>query len=158
MRVSVSFKEVNSAFDQDLADRHHDGDESEDNIRYNWEDELEVSADVTDFKIRNNVTYTLAGELDGKAFSYDIDGMCLCDCTAPDGSITRMAVSRKLIKDTKKAVKKNGDIHFFFFLKDRHPHVNPMPGIYISKKDFPRSLPLPKESDDQSDDLTDEEE
>jgi hypothetical protein len=31
--------------------------------------------------------------------------------------------------------------------------VNPMPGIYISQKDFPQELPLPEEED-----ITDEEE
>lgn len=157
MKVTISFKEVNSGFDVEYANRSHEGKESEDNIKYNWEDELEVAGDVTDFKIKNNVTYTLAGELDGDAFSYDIDGMTICDCTTADGTVSRFAVSRKLIKETKKATHKNGNVHFFFFLKDKHPHVNPMPGVYISKKDFPAALPRPEEVE-VSDNATDEEE
>ncbi len=157
MKVTISFKEVNSEFDVEYAERSHDGQESEDNIKYNWEDELEVAGDVTDFMIRNNTTYTLAGEMDGDSFSYDIDGMTICDCTTADGTVSRFAVSRKLIKETKKATQKNGNVHFFFFLKDKHPHVNPMPGIYISKKDFPSALPRPEEVE-VSDNAADEEE
>ena len=48
MKVTISFKEVNSDFDVEYAERTHEGQESEDNIKYNWEDELEVAGDVTD--------------------------------------------------------------------------------------------------------------
>jgi hypothetical protein len=153
MKVTITVKEVNPDFDQELADKINDGHESEDNIRYNWEDEFEVKHDVKDFSIRNNEIYTLEGMEDGEPFSYEIPSMTIIECAGPNGEISRFAASRKLIKDSKKNVDKKGNIHFFLFLKGGHKHVNPMPGIYISLKDFPQELPLPEEEE-----ITDEEE
>lgn len=147
MKVKVTVKEVNPEFDQQLADKYHEGKESEDNIRYNWEDEFDVSADITDFRIRNNAVYMLEGFRGEEKFSYEIPSMTIVECVAADGSITPFAASRRLIKDTKKTVGKNGDIHFFLFLKGGHPMVNPVTGVYISKGDFPFELPEPEEEE-----------
>lgn len=153
MKVTITVKEVNPDFDQELADKINDGHESEDNIRYNWEDEFEVKHDVKDFSIRNNEIYTLEGMNGEEAFSYEIPAMTIIDCIGVNGEVSRFAASRKLIKDSRKNIEKKGDIHFFLFLKGGHKHVNPMPGIYISQKDFPSELPLPEEEE-----ITDEEE
>lgn len=153
MKVTITVKEVNPDFDQELADKTNDGHESEDNIRYNWEDEFEVKHDVKDFSIRNNEIYTLEGMAGDEPFSYEIPSMTIIECSGANGEVSRFAASRKLIKDSKKNVDKKGDVHFFLFLKGGHKHVNPMPGIYISQKDFPSELPLPEE-----DEITDEEE
>ncbi|TND07819.1 MAG: hypothetical protein FD123_2809 [Bacteroidetes bacterium] len=147
MHVTITIKEINSAFSQEYADRNHEGQESEENIKYNWEDELEVSEDVADFTIHNNTEYALEGMDGDKPFRFNIPGMCVCECKTAGGNISRFAVSRKLIRDTKKSVTKKGDVHFFFFLKDKHPHVNPFPGVYISKHDFPVELPVPEEEE-----------
>jgi hypothetical protein len=151
MKVTITVKEVNPDFDQELADKLNDGHETEDNIRYNWEDEFEVKDDIKDFGIRNNEVYVLEGLKDDKKFSYEIPGMTIVECAGENGVVTQFAASRKLIKDTKKNVAKNGDIHFFMFLKGKHDKVNPIAGIYISKKDFPKELPLPEEENITSD-------
>ena len=54
MELIVHFIQVNSQFNQTMADNIHGGEESEDNIKYLWEDELKVAEAVTDFKINNN--------------------------------------------------------------------------------------------------------
>jgi hypothetical protein len=151
MKVTITVKEVNPDFDQELADKENDGHESKHNIRYNWEDEFEVTEDIKDFAIRNNEIYTLEGLQDDEPFSYEIPSMTIIECLGTNGSVTRFAASRKLIKDTKKNVDKKGDIHFFMFLKGGHDHVNPMTGVYISAKDFPKELPLPEEDEITSD-------
>ncbi|GAB4147524.1 MAG: hypothetical protein Fur0041_21510 [Bacteroidia bacterium] len=147
MKVSVTIKEINPGFDQEYANQHHDGEESEDNIKYNWEDELEVTSDVIEFKVLNNTTYTLQGFSNDEPFRYDIPSMTVLECSHADGSKTLFAASRKLISDTKKSVRKNGDIKFFLFLKGGKKHVNPIPGIYILKNDFPETLPEPEEDE-----------
>jgi hypothetical protein len=151
MKVTITVKEVNPDFDQEFADRENDGHESEDNIRYNWEDEFDVKDEVKDFGIRNNEIYTLQGFNGEEKFSYEIPSMTIVECVGENGTVTQFAASRKLIKDTKKNIDKKGNIHFFIFLKGKHDHVNPIPGIYISKKDFPKDLPLPEEEDITSD-------
>lgn len=84
-------------------------------------------------------------------FSHNIPSMTIIECIEENGNITQFAASRKLIKDTKKNVDKNGAIRFYIFLKGGHEQINPIPGIYISKKDFPNELPLPEEDDITSD-------
>ncbi|CAN5401115.1 hypothetical protein BH09BAC5_BH09BAC5_04850 [soil metagenome] len=154
MKVTITVKEVNPDFDQEFADRENDGHESEENIRYNWEDEFEVKDDIKDFGIRNNENYLLEGIKEEKPFAFEIPAMTIIECVGENGVVTKFAASRKLIKDTKKNIEKNGDIHFFLFLKGNHGHVTPIPGIYVSAKDFPKELPVP----DEEDITTDEEE
>jgi hypothetical protein len=147
MKVTVTVKEMNPEFDQGIADNFHDGKESADNLRYNWEDEFEVKGDITDFKVRNNATYILEGFRGEEKFSYEIPSMSIIECTDADGVVTQFAASRKLIKDTQKTPDKKGDIHFFMFLKGGQKMVSPIPGIYISKPDFPFDLPEPEEEE-----------
>lgn len=153
MKITVTVKEVNPEFDQGIADNFHGGKESQDNLKYNWEDEFEVKNDCSDLKIRNNAVYQLQGFRGEEKFSYDIESMTILDCIGADGTVTQFAASRKIIKDTKKNVEKNGDIHFYMFLKGGHKMVNPIPGIYISEHDFPFELPVP-----EADEITHDEE
>ncbi len=151
MKVTITIKEVNPDFDQEFADRENEGHESEENVRYNWEDEFLVKDEVKEFNIRNNEIYVLEGLNGEEKFAYDIPGMTIVECFGENDMITRFAASRKLIKDTKKNIGKNGDIHFFMFLKGGHAHINPIQGVYISAKDFPKELPVPEEEDITSD-------
>lgn len=147
MRVTITVKEVNPRFDQEYADRHYDGKESDDNIRYNWEDEFEVKHDCPDFRVRNNTGYKLEGFRGDEPFSFLIPSMTIVECVSADGLLTQFAASRRLIKDTKKVVAKSGDIHFFIFLKGGQKMVSPIAGIYIHAKDFPAELPVPEEEE-----------
>jgi hypothetical protein len=147
MKVTVTVKEVNPDFDQALADKENDGHESEDNIRYNWEDEFEVKDEVKDFGIKNNEVYKLEGMIGDKKFAHEIPSMTIVECVGENGVVTQFAASRKLIKETKKVVDKKGDIRFFIFLKGKHAHVNPVVGVYISEKDFPQELPVPEQEE-----------
>jgi hypothetical protein len=147
MKVLITVKEVNPKFDQAYADKNYDGKESDDNFRYNWEDEFEVAEEVSEFLVRNNTVYALEGMRGEERFSFEIPSMTIIECKLANGTSTLFAASRKLIKDTKKVVDKKGNIHFFLFLKGGHPLVNPINGIYISKADFPVDLPLPEEEE-----------
>jgi hypothetical protein len=142
MEVYLHFKEVNSDYSQAVADEFNDGQESEENIKYMWEDELKVTDDVVDFKIRNKAIYTLKGAYaDGTSFSFDIPDMSICECKTASGNIIQFAVSGKIIKNTDKKTSKDGkEIRFTYFLKDQLPVENPFPGVYILAKDFPREL------------------
>ncbi|HTF05604.1 MAG TPA: hypothetical protein VK826_16370 [Bacteroidia bacterium] len=151
MKVTVTVKEVNPEFDHELAERHNDGKESESNILYNWEDEFEISGDVKDFKIRNNAAYDLTVQLGDDVQTHPVPGMMIVDCVLDDDAVTSCAFSRNLVKDTKKVLNKNGDVHFFVFLKGGKKIVVPMTGVYIAEKDFPKELPLPEEDEITSD-------
>lgn len=147
MKVTITVKEVNPEFDHQHAEKEHGGKESEDNILYTWEDEFDISGVVKDFKIRNNATYNLQVVENEETATYPIEGMMLVDAHRADGNITTCAFSRSLVKDTKKVISKNGDIHFYVFLKGSKQIVNPIPGIYIAGNDFPDHLPVDDEEE-----------
>lgn len=142
MDLYLHFIQINSEFNQALADDLHEGKETEDNIRCLWEDELKVSEDVKEFKIKNNSVYTLTGYFpDNKKFSFEIQDMTICECITESDNRMQFAVSKKILKKTeKKEDKEKNETHLYFYLKDTLPMENPMNGIYILKSDFPKEL------------------
>ncbi|HEY0030859.1 MAG TPA: hypothetical protein VGC65_08895 [Bacteroidia bacterium] len=142
MNLHLHFILVNAEFSQGFADDLHEGQESEDNIKHLWEDELKVSEPVTEFKIKNNAIYTLAGYFpDDKPFSFEIWDMTIVECTTESGTPMQFAVSKKLLKKTEKIVNEElNETHLYFYLRDAVPMENPMDGVYIVKTDFPKEL------------------
>lgn len=142
MKVTLHFKLQNSEFDTDVAIALYDGEESEDNIKFLWEDEFEVIGEVSSFKIKNNAVFTLEGYMaDNTKFSYSIPDMMIIECITKDGQVNTFPVSKKLIKSTdKKTDEKTGDIDFTTVLISKYEHVNPMDGAYFLQSDFPKEL------------------
>jgi hypothetical protein len=151
MKLTITVKEVNPEFDRELADKEFDGKESAENILYTWEDEFDISGDVKDFKIRNNVPFDLQTAEGEDEATYSIEGMMVLDILLANGATTSCAFSRSIVKDSKKVVQKNGDIHFFVFLKGGKEIVSPVTGIYINQNDWPKELPLPPDEEITSD-------
>jgi len=142
MDLYLHFILVNSEFNIGLANDLFNGEETEDNIKHLWEDELKVSEPVKDFKIKNNAIYKLAGYYpDNSEFSFDIWDMTIVECNTESGKQMQFAVSKKLLKNTEKVVdEKTGDTHLYFYLRDTTPMENPMTGVYIVRTDFPNEL------------------
>jgi hypothetical protein len=142
MNLHLHFILINSEFNQGLADDLYQGEESEDNIKHLWEDELQVSEPVKEFKISNNDNYTLAGYFpDNTAFAFEIPDMTIVNVTTIKGNTMQFAVSKKLLKKTDKQTdEKSNDTHLFFYLRDNIPMENPFNGVYINKQDFPAQL------------------
>jgi hypothetical protein len=160
MKVKLNIKSVNPKFNQKLADERHEGEETEDNIKYLWEDDFEVKGTVKDFKVKNNAVYSLKGEFaDGKPFQYDFSEMTIVECYLEDGTVVQFPIAKKLIQSTDKKISRDGDKLFFHvFLKGAKELVNPFDGAYFEKKDWPEELPLRDEDDEDVDDEDDLEE
>jgi hypothetical protein len=140
MKVTINVKLVNSKFNQAYADKENEGEETEDNIKYLWEDEFAIQGDVTNFKVVNNTTYLLNGLYpNNDEFSFEIPDMNVLECTMADGSTTRVPFSKRAISKTDKLETKNG-LTFFVQLKSIKEIVNPMEGVYILKEDYPEDL------------------
>jgi hypothetical protein len=142
MNLHLHFILVNSEFNQGLAEDLYEGEETEDNIKHLWEDELQVSEPISEFKIRNNAAFELKGFFaDDKPFNFEIPDMTIIDSTSESGTNTQFAVSKKLLKKTEKIVDdKNDETHLYFYLRDSIPMENPMTGVYIDKQSFPKEL------------------
>lgn len=140
MKVTINVKLVNSKFNQAYADKDNEGDETEDNIKYLWEDEFEVQGNVSNFKVVNNTTYLLKGLYpDDDEFCFEIPDMTVLECTMDNGSVTLLPFSKKAIGKTEKIEGKN-ELQFNVQLKSVREVVNPMTGVYILKEDYPEEL------------------
>lgn len=140
MKVKLNVKLVNSKFNQAYADKENEGEETEDNIKYLWEDEFEVQGNVREFKVLNNATYQLRGLYpNDEEFCFDIPDMTIVECVMDDGSVTQMPFSKKAVSKTDKVESKDGFL-FNVYLKSIRQVVNPMTGVYILADDFPKEL------------------
>jgi hypothetical protein len=142
MNLYLHFILLNSDFNQGIADDFYDGQESEDNIKHLWEDELLVNEPVVDFKIKHNEPYVLNGLFaNDKPFSFEIPNVTTINCTLKSGIVSQFAVSKKLLKKTEKTVdEKKNETHLYFYMRDDQPFQNPIDGVYIVNADFPNEL------------------
>ena len=136
MALTVKVYLLNDDFSQEYADTHNDGNESELNRHYEWQDELEVTSDVKKIEVIKNGTYALAGEMDGRQFSYDVPKMRLFSVQSNDAMDLLIGCSESLLSD----YKVEGNELLEIYLKDYEPLSNPVPGVYIAAQEFPKDL------------------
>ncbi|RYM32031.1 hypothetical protein ERX46_15195 [Brumimicrobium glaciale] len=139
MKCTARFYKMNYDFSPEFAEAHHDGNESENNRFYDWEDELKITTEVKDIEVVDNAIYTLQGEKGGEAFSEEIKNVLLFNIIGEDGAVTQMACSKSLV--LKYDINREEDsINLKVFLEEMEPLTNPIAGIYIAIQDFPKSL------------------
>jgi hypothetical protein len=140
MNCKIHIHLLNELFSQELADAKHDGKESADNLRYEWEDELEITSEVTEIKEQPTATYTLAGYDENDAlFSYEIEDMYLFEIHSKDNPIAYVGASQSIVDHCTHSTDENTHT-IRIFLKDYEPMANPVPGIFIASKAFPKAL------------------
>ncbi len=131
---------LNEHFSEEHAKEHHGGESSENNRKHQWEDELEITSDVTEVLLHENVSFPLQGELpDGSAFQYEVKQMDLFEVRSSDGPTVFVGASASII-DRCFSNSENGTHTVEIYLKDNEPMANPIPGIYIASKEFPKEL------------------
>lgn len=140
MRLNVHFYLLNEHFSQEHADSQHNGEESENNLRYEWEDELAITTDVKEINTHRKAIYTIAGVAsNGENFAYEIPEMLLFEIVSVDGGITQLACSESIVENFELLeIENNKQINVF--LKGEEPHTNPIPGIYVALQEFPKEL------------------
>ena len=140
MKCKIHTYLLNELYSQEFADTNHDGKQSEDNLKYEWEDELEISTPVEKVSELKNETYNLAGTLgDGTSFSYPIPNMRLVQIDSNEAPSFFIGSSESILHELIITEKENA-ITIEIFLKDYEPLSNPIPGIYIGSKSFPKEL------------------
>jgi hypothetical protein len=130
---------LNDLFSQELADTQHQGEESEDNLKYHWVDELEVKQ-VKSIDVVDDGVYLIQGtqELSGD-FSYPVSSMRIINVTLVQGGQAQFAISNQLIQSFE-IIETSGGIEASVELKDQEPFSNPITGVYIANHDFPKEL------------------
>jgi hypothetical protein len=140
MNCKIHIYLLNDLYSQELADLEHEGNQSVDNIKYEWEDELSISSDVTSVKEISDVDYPLAGmDENNEAFQFDIPNMRLFEICSSDAPNVYVGASESIVSSTK--LENSTDTFTIeIFLKDYEPMSNPTPGIFIAAKSFPKEL------------------
>jgi hypothetical protein len=131
---------LNEHFSPEYAEAQHNGKESENNLRYEWEDEFAITSDVLSVTAIENASFPLQGEMpDGQIFSHEVTRMLLFEIASSDAPTTYVGASASIV-DSYEIDQSGEDMRLKIFLKDYEPMSNPIPGIYIASKEFPKEL------------------
>ena len=140
MKCTIHTYLLNDLYSQELADSQNNGEQTPDNKKYDWEDEMNVSSRVNDVEELKDSSYFLAGSLgDGSNFSIEVPKMRLLKITSSDAQDLYVGASESIISEVR--INRNEN-HWKIkiYIKDFEPLANPIPGIYIASKEFPKEL------------------
>lgn len=139
MNCTIHVYLLNDLYSQKLADEKHNGKETEDNRKYLWEDEMRITSDVVELEELQDVGFPLQGQLpDGEVFTHEVSGMYLIRVKSSDAPDVFIGASSSIVSHCN--LEQTGDFKIELFLKDDEPYANPIPGIYIASKEFPKAL------------------
>lgn len=138
MKCTVHFYLLNDHFSEEHAKANYNGDESEFNRKFEWEDELKITTEVDEVIFHENVVYSLIGETSNGSFSYDVSAMNLFELKSEKNESTYVGCSASVMNSYELAGE-NGFV-IKVLLKDLEPMSNPVPGIYIAAQEFPKEL------------------
>lgn len=131
---------LNEHFSQEHADANHGGQPSENNRKYDWEDDLRITSNVTKVEEHRKVSFPLEGELpDGKSFRHEVKNMFLFEVVSEDAPSTFIGCSESILDSFEQKIE-DEVIYLAIYLKDYEAYANPIPGIYIASKEFPKEL------------------
>ena len=140
MKCTIHTYLLNDLYSQELADSQNNGEQSPDNKKYDWEDEMNVSSRVNDVEELKDSSYFLAGALgNGSDFSIEVPKMRLLKITSSDAQDLYVGASESIISEVRIA-KTVSQWNIEIYIKDLEPLANPIPGIYIASKEFPKEL------------------
>lgn len=140
MKLTAHFFLLNDHFSPEYAEANHGGKESESNPLYEWEDEMEVSDGLKEIEVLRNGSFHLAGELpDGELFSHSVEKMFLLALKMENGQVGHFGVSESILDSFTLEGDDNHQV-LKVYIKDYEPLANPMPGVFIASKEFPKAL------------------
>jgi hypothetical protein len=140
MKVFAHFYLVNENFSPEYADAQHGGEESENNLKYFWEDELAIKNSIGRIEEIDSAVYVLQGSLpNGASFAYDVPNMTHLLLHGEDGTVTPLVFSKGIYH--RYELDAHGEVmHVRVFFKDYEVFSNPIPGVYIAAASFPSEL------------------
>lgn len=139
MTCRIHFYLLNDHFSQEHANEHYDGQPSELNRKFLWEDEFAINSSVTKVESQRSANYPLQGQRGEETFTKEIPEMRLFSLMNNDSPVAIVGCS-EVILDSYTIEEDVDEIVLKAFLKGEEPLANPVTGIYIASKDFPKSL------------------
>lgn len=140
MKLNVHFYLLNYDFSPEYAEANHNGQPTENNRFYDWEDEFTLTNDITHVGVLRHANYSLRGLTgDGTSFEENVGNMILFEAYGADGTLTQLGCSESIL-DSYELVEKNNELFLEVTLIEREPLSNPIVGIYIAASKFPKNL------------------
>lgn len=140
MNCKINVYLLNEHFSQEHADAHFGGQPSANNRKYDWEDELKITTAVREVIEHRKVAFPLVGELpDGTSFSHEVKNMMLFEIVSEGHPSTYVGCSESILDSCSQRIE-GTSIFLELVIKDYEPLANPIPGIYIASKEFPKEL------------------
>ncbi len=137
MAYTVQVYLKNGNYSAEYAQEQHNGEDSPENIRFEWEDEFRIKGVFADVVVKRDDVFQIEGEMgDGQVFSFTLPNMMLMELQAQTGSVT-LGFSEKAVDGYEIDKEKQ---HITVFLNDDEVVENPMPGLYVVLSDFPKEL------------------
>ena len=100
MKYTIHTYLLNDLYSQELADSQNNGEQTPDNKKYDWEDEINISSRVNDLEELKDSSYFLAGSLsDGSNFSIEVPKMRLLKITSSDAPDLYVGASESIISE-----------------------------------------------------------
>jgi hypothetical protein len=127
---------LNEHFSQEHADANYDGQESPNNKFFDWEDEMNLKGEISFEKETEKDTYKIKGYKGEEYFEIPVPQMRIFSFVNSEGVQTEIACSESLYEKHELNVEGKSLI---LTLKGE-PYANPIPGIYIASKEFPKEL------------------
>jgi hypothetical protein len=130
---------LNNLFSQEFADNHFNGEESEDNPRFQWEDEFRIKG-VHKMETKEAWVYELTGIHPSKGtFYFPISNMRVIHLFHNDKEPTQIAIS-EILMDSFSLSETSEELLVSIELKDNEPFINPIAGVYIANCHIPSEL------------------
>lgn len=134
MKVQISIKEINSSFSQDYADEYQFGEESVDNMKYNWTESFMLEVEVDNVNIKKKQTVHYIGD---DNVNLILEEITIIQFIKKDELLYQFAISDDLMAYTHNVFKENEDTHYYnFYLKDNMKYEIIGEDNYILKTDI----------------------
>tara|TARA_B110000285_G_scaffold136114_1_gene152489 strand:- start:1128 stop:1550 length:423 start_codon:yes stop_codon:yes gene_type:complete len=138
MNCRIHLYLLNEHFSVEHADANHDGEESDMNRKFEWEDELNVK-NVQGVQEVENGIYVLQGSVtEGESFAYDVPKMRIFEIETAEGKL-QVGCSESIL-DSCELEKNDTEFSIKILIKDYEPMSNPVPGVFIAAQEFPKEL------------------
>lgn len=139
MKVNINFKRIDDSYDQEYADTYNFGDESENNMKYDWGLSYAIE-NVKEIIVKNDADYALLGSKgNGEKINSSLKHMYLLDCVSDDGTIRTFGASSSAVKNIHKA-QRNDVVNYYYYINSNTEFVELEKGLIVAAQDIPEEI------------------
>jgi len=138
MKLKISFKRINSDFDQESANEYNWGKESENNMKYHSSVLFQVNSDIDKIEINENENLHYVDSSDkNKIIELFLENQTILKCYKDNELFTQYSISTGLIEKTHEIYQEKTKTKYcYFYLKDNLDIIELKNHNYVLKEDL----------------------